>query len=155
MMKKTALSLILFFSLSGLCFSQTKEIQFRLVLTKNEAQTIAFDSYVDKDGKEILVSKDVLLSNKDIESMSVSKDVSGRYHLLIKFTDIGKNKFHDVTEKNINRQLAVMIGDKILMDSYVRETINTGRTSIPIDSLDEGEELIRSLGLTPSVQYRF
>lgn len=154
-MKKRALFLFLFFCFTHFCFAQTKEIQFRLVLTEKEAETIPFDNYIGKDGKEISAGKEVLLSNKDIESMAISKNLSKEYHLLIRFTDAGKAKSHEVMEKYSNRQLAVIVDNKDLIGRYTAAVANTGQVSLPVDSLHEGEELIRSLGFTPDVKYQF
>lgn len=155
-MKKRLFLLFLFFCFTHPCFSQTKEIQFRLVLTEKEAETIPFDNYIGKDGKEVSAGKEVLLSNKDIEGMSVSKNLSKEWHLLIKFTDAGKNRSQEVTEKYRNRQLAVIVDGKILIGCYTVGVMNTGQILIPMDSLNEGEELIKSLGFTPEdVKYQF
>ena len=142
----------LFVCFYSLCFSQTKELQFRLVLTEQESKTISFDKYIDDFGKEIFVDKEILLSNKDIKKMGIvrsNQEFPGKSIVMIIFTDSGKSKFLEVTRKNINNQLAVIVDDKVLASPYIRESIYTGWTAIPITSFKEAEELIKNLGFVP------
>jgi len=149
--KKIVFSVLFFCCLFSWCFAYANELQFRLVLTEQESKTAPFDKYIDDFGEEILVSKEILLTNSDVEKMSVLPE--GKYEepyeapmVMIYFTTSGKTKFFEATKKYINRRIAMIVGNKVSMSPYIREAIDTGWTSIPTKSLKEAEELIKNLG---------
>lgn len=151
-MKKAAFFIIVFLLFSTRCFPQTKELQFRSVLTGEESKTIAYDKYADENGKEISVNKQVLLSDKDIEQIGISKDEFGRPMAVAGFTDSGKKKYFEWSKVNIRRQLARIYAGKFLAAPYINEAQDTGFAAIPVASLSDAEALIKGLGFAPYLQ---
>lgn len=153
LMRKIIISIIIFAGLYTVCFAQTKELQFRLVLTYQESKSTPFDKYIDNSGNEILVSKNVLLSNKDIDKIGIVKGKFNEYFLIVEFNSEGKSKFFEVTRNYINRQLAQIVNDKVLSVPLVREAIDTGKCRIYFfPSFSEAETLIKKIGFAPYLQ---
>jgi len=151
-MKKIAAFSCLFLSFYTLCFSQTKVLQFRAVLTEQESQSTPFDKYIDNFGKEILVDKEVLLSNKDIDKIGIvkaSREFPNESLLVVAFTNSGKGRFFEVTKESLNKRLAIIVDDNVLTAPYIIEAIDTGQTMIPVSSFNAAEELIKHLGFAP------
>lgn len=147
--------LILFLALTQICWAQ-KEIQFRWVLTKKEEASNCFaaDTYISKNGKELSVNRDALLARSDIEKISLIRDQSGTSRLLIQLTDNGRKKYREATEKNPQRQLAVTIGDELLTDFRITRPETSGRVCLALNSMGEGERIMKSLGLSPRFEYQ-
>ncbi len=121
-------------------------------MTGDESKTIAYDKYADENGKEILVNKQVLLSDKDIEQIGISKDEFGVPLAVVGFTDSGKKIYFEWTKKNIKRQLARICAGKLLAAPYINEAQDTGFAAILVASFSDAEALIKGLGFAPYLQ---
>ncbi|MCX5714694.1 MAG: hypothetical protein NT033_07830, partial [Candidatus Omnitrophica bacterium] len=151
-MRRRTFSLTVFLLFCAYSFCQAKELQFRLVLKAEESRVTVFDKFLDGNGREILVSKKVLLSNSDIEQIGINKDEYGRSLAVIGFTDQGRKKYLDLTKKNINRQLAEIIEGTFLATYTINAAVDTGFAAVPVETLSDAEKLIKSLGFAPYLQ---
>lgn len=161
-MKETMKKTIVCFFVAFLCWTQVswaaaKEIRFRWVLSKKEAggNLFASDAYVSSDGKELDVNRDAVLSNNDIAQISLVRDQSGFCRLVIQLTPAGREKYRKATGENIDRKLAVVIADELFAVFPVKQAENTGRISLPVASADEGERIIKCLGIASRFQSEF
>jgi len=82
-------------------------------------------------GKETLpVLKKVLIDQKDLKSVRVSKDQLGHPQIEIRFTDEGKKRFADVTRDSIGKRLAIVIGGRLYSAPKIMTEISGGRAMI-------------------------
>ena len=98
-----------------------------LEVVKSLAQT-AEVKFVDEEGN-------VLISGSDIASATVSTeavDVSGlpSPHVVLNFSDEGKNKFADATEANVGKTISIMLDDEVLLSPKVNERIESNSAII-------------------------
>ncbi|MBR1884411.1 MAG: protein translocase subunit SecD [Clostridia bacterium] len=100
-----------------------------LEVVKSLAQT-AEVKFVDEEGN-------VLISGSDIASATVSTeavDVSGlpSPHVVLNFSDEGKNKFADATEANVGKTISIMLDDEVLLSPKVNERIESNSAIITL-----------------------
>ena len=75
-MKKVVIALLSFSLVATLSYAETKSLQFRLVLSQEEAESVPHDVYSfklnkSKPVKEVFVGKEVVLSNEDIKELYI------------------------------------------------------------------------------------
>ena len=163
-MKKVVLMvmvLVTSFMAVGFAATKAKDIQFRLVLSDDEAKSTASKkySYASRQGqapKEITVSNNALLSAGDIESMIVVRKEDTRlkdYPMVdIVFNKEGSQKLADISEKNLRRSIAVVIGDEVLTAPYIIYPLTRGHFMLSnwkIDTDESARKLISDMGFTP------
>lgn len=86
----------------------------------------AYLKFVDETGTE-------LLSGNDVKSARVAADTSGtgtKIVVALEFTDEGKKKFAEATEKNVGKALIIMLDDTIISAPIVNEPITDGNAII-------------------------
>ena len=81
-------------------------------------------------GKQIYISENVVLSNSDIDSASVSLGPNGQPMISIVFTKVGAKRFAEVTEQNIGKPLAILIDGELLSAPIIEESILGGKAAI-------------------------
>lgn len=100
-----------------------------------------------------VLSHNAELSGDHIKNASVAFDNKfGTVYINIEFDDEGTGQFAKLTKDNINRPLAIVLNDEILMMPYIREAILNGKSMITGDfSFDEAFQLVVNLksGLLP------
>ena len=142
-----------------LVFAKAKTIQLRVAASKDEMKTVPNQkySYVAHNGetpKDIYVSKDVVISNGDIQSMmAVSKE--GIVVIHITLTAEGTKKLTDVTAKETRKRLAVVIDNEVLTAPMILFSIKNGQFAIShwsINTAESAKKFITDLGFTPSLQ---
>lgn len=155
---KKYLFIAIFLTLCSFSFALADDIQFRLVLLPNEIQEASYDKYQDPqiEDKELFVSKEVLFSNSDIEKISIFKsplfnDVRATVH----FNSVAKEKLLDVTTKYLKRQLAVVVGDKLVTAPKLMEPLLSGEAQIVgpgLNTLKDIEDFIMRTGFAPYLE---
>ena len=163
---KKAISLMVLLAATALfavpLFAKTKSIQFRAVLSEDEAKSAAHKkySYVSHKGnqpRDLYVSDEALLSNADIDSMTVIRKentVQQKFpEIDIVFNAKGAEKLTRMSEKNIRRSIAIFIDDKVIAAPYILHPLRSGHLMISswqIDTLDAAKNLIGDLGFKPA-----
>lgn len=87
------------------------------------------------------------LTGADLTEAKVSFDgVTGKPVVLIEFNDGGEKKFAELTERNVGRQLPIILDGQVISAPVVRDKIVGGSAQITGDfSLDEAKELVIQL----------
>jgi SecD/SecF fusion protein len=80
-------------------------------------------AFVDKEGKQ-------LLSRSDIEAITSSWDKENGQKIEIKFLSNAKKVWADATRVNLNKPIAIVIGNKVFYTPVVRTTIENGLCEI-------------------------
>lgn len=142
-------------------FAKGKEMRISLVLSPEEAKTIPNTkySYVSQPkgkAKDLLVSKEVLLSEADIQGMIVITKEDTKMKELpfidIVFSPDGSKKLEKVTTDNLRKSIAIMFGDEILSAPYIIYPMAKGHIMVSHWSVDTNEEaanLVKEAGFTP------
>ncbi len=82
----------------------------------------------DKEGASTLVvKKQILLSGENLVNAQPTFDEYGRPAVSFKFDAYGGRKFGDITRKNINRQLAIVLDKKIISAPVISGAIPGGQ----------------------------
>ncbi|MFH0856880.1 MAG: protein translocase subunit SecD, partial [bacterium] len=91
--------------------------------------------------------KNTELSGKDLKSADVQFDQNtGDVQIGLEFNDEGKKLFADITERNVNKPVAIFLDGEVLSAPNVNEPIREGRAVITGKfSLDEAKKLVRDL----------
>ena len=154
------LGLVLSF-LALTCYAETKKIELRLVLEGHEIDILSYDvheylPYEKRSPKEIAVAKDTFLANADIEEIVVTRKKNTRMRLGPLLTLIFKPesavKLEDITEKYPDREIAVVMGGKVLAVLAITERIVKGRLRVfgPLLKTDEeAASIVEELGFEP------
>ncbi|MBU1043181.1 MAG: hypothetical protein KJ915_02135 [Candidatus Omnitrophica bacterium] len=89
--------------------------------------------------KEVFIDKECQLSETDIKFaraeeffFSSEKDEAQKanYALYFKFTEAGAAKVKEITGRNVNRQLAIILNGKILFIAAIREQLSIGEMQL-------------------------
>jgi len=120
-------------------------LQFRLVEDKEGPDTVAM-KLKGKD-ETLHVNKQVLLNALDVESARATHDaVRGTPNISLNFTRDGAKKFAEVTAKNVNRKLAIIVDGQLLSAPIIRTAIEGGKAIIEGDfKLKEAQELVHAI----------
>jgi SecD/SecF fusion protein len=71
-----------------------------------------------------------LLTGQDLKTANANFDQFGRAQVDMEFTPAGAKKFEDATRANVNRQLGVVLDDKVITAPNIRQAIGGGRAVI-------------------------
>ena len=125
------------------------KLEFRLV--ENDSQKLAsavkgevIEGYELKkyEDADILLREESELVGADLAESFVGFDSYGIAEVRLTFVSEGAKKFAKVTEKNVGKQLAVVLDGKIMSAPRIREPISSGQAQITGDfSLDEARLL--------------
>jgi SecD/SecF fusion protein len=84
----------------------------------------------------------VELSGSDLSDARATFDQFGRSEVSLQFTGAGGKKFADVTSKNVNRQLAVVLDGKVYTAPNIQQAITGGQAVINgLSGLDEASDI--------------
>ena len=104
-------------------------LQFRLVVP--EGSTEPADELPSISGPDRFhVLRKTLLDGSAVAQAGVDFSPDGTRRIEIQFTAAGKQHFAEITGANINRQLAVVLGGKVLSAPFIRATISGGQCQI-------------------------
>jgi len=155
--KKIFLLIGLVLILSVYSCAQKENLQFRLVLTSQEAETTAHDKYLykihkDRLPEELLVAKEVLLSDS-IDKIIIWTKPDSFPIITIKLTKRGKNKLEEITKQQLKRRIALIFENKVLIAPKIMEPIESGQIQIvtwQIKNEQEAKDFAKKLGLRDS-----
>jgi preprotein translocase subunit SecD len=120
-------------------------LQFRLVEEKEGPDTVAM-KVMGKD-ETLNVNKQVLLNALDVESAKATRERhSGSPGLSLNFTRDGAKKFAEVTAKNVNRKLAIIVDGQLLSAPVIRSRVEGGKAVITGSfTMKEAQELASAI----------
>lgn len=78
----------------------------------------------------IFVQKNVLLDGTVVQSAKVSKDSQGHVQIDVLFTDAGREKFAEISRRNIHKRLAIIVDGRPLSAPVIKTEISGGRAVI-------------------------
>ncbi len=110
--------------------------QIRPVLDPNEETDAAgFDVFSTTDSRgrveELRVSRVVVVDENDIQSATPVRDPqTGEFEVSVEFTQDGTRKFAEATGKYVGRELAIIVGGRVVSHPVVREPIRFGTCRI-------------------------
>lgn len=145
-------------------------VEFRLVHVNNYAlvsQSIEKQNFTPPVGYELLsynngvqvqklfVSKQIEMDGKNIiEAYILKSQFSNKYDIIVTLNNEGAQDFRNLTRKNIGRQLVIIVDGKILIATYIAETIKSRRLQISRDlELEEAKNIAKSLGYDDSPSF--
>jgi preprotein translocase subunit SecD len=79
----------------------------------------------------------VLLDHTALKSATVVKDKQGLPTILITLTTVGAKRFGEITERHLGKRLGIVVGGKLLVAPFVRESILGGSLEISGSFTDE------------------
>ncbi len=133
----------------------------KLIYDPETREMLVFDYEEENVEGEILVDsrtgaatlvEPVLLTGKDLAKAVAGYDSYGAIRIALSFKDEGVEKFAEVTSKNIGRNLAIVLDEKIESSPYIKVPIDDGEAEITgIDSIEEAKniEIVLQLGALP------
>ena len=153
----------IFLLLAGVSWAKTGNLQFRWVMTDDEAKQMAHDTYAfharpDQKSQDFLVGKEILLTASDIESILITRQVDAKApypRLDIFFNKDGAAKLKALTKDNLRKEIAIVWDDALLSAPYIIHPINTGHimlSSWKLDTDQKAEAFVKELGL--AVKYK-
>ncbi len=160
-MRKFILTLTVLCVATSLAFAKPKSIEFSLALPEAEAKTVPHKaySYASRQGqkpKDILVSKELLFSNADIESIIIiRKNDSAKKEFPVidlVFNKIAAEKLAVTTENNRTRSLAVIVEGKVLTAPVIILPMTKGHfmfSSWQVATDAAATQLVNDLGFSP------
>jgi preprotein translocase subunit SecD len=105
----------------------TAKLELRLVAT-NEADGFKVQTW---DGKVTMtVEKRVSLTDRDVEQVKLSKMPDGTPAIDLMFDQTAALTLEDITTKNLNRRMAILVGGKIVTAPTIKEKIEGGHMTL-------------------------
>ncbi len=99
-------------------------------------------AFVDEAGNEIVTGADI----EDAKPGEDSKSLQGKYVVRLKFNKEGTEKFAKGTEENLNKRIAILYNDTVLIAPVVNSVINGGEAVITgLTSFDEADKLASNI----------
>ncbi|WP_299430075.1 protein translocase subunit SecD [uncultured Meiothermus sp.] len=139
---------------------QTARLEFRIVNQGAQGTTVAQINAILRDaglsGAELTARRaeleqglfkltdlgPPLLTGTDLRTANASFDQFGRPQVDMEFTAEGAQKFEEATRANVNRQLAVVLDDKVFTAPNIRQAIGGGRAVIEgLASVQESSDI--------------
>ncbi|MBI5384562.1 MAG: DUF1573 domain-containing protein [Verrucomicrobia bacterium] len=75
---------------------------------------------------KLRVSNEVLLTQADVDQASVGRTFGGGAQVVVKLTSLAAARFAEITQKNVNRQLAIIFDGRLLTAPVIRTPITGG-----------------------------
>ena len=112
---------------------------------KYKYSVISFSTKPD-DWKAALGKSGTALTGKYFKRAEVTSDQGMNYAVSIEFNDEGAKLFEEITERLVNKPLAIFVGGELISSPTVREKISAGKAQISGNfSLDQANQLARDL----------
>lgn len=118
---------VLYLAIAGFLYSygnqkwdeNTKPVKlsFKLVKDASDVNNLIFDD-------------EVLIQNTDIADAYVALDAFGERYIHVSMTRSGTKKFTNITKKNINKQIAIILDGKTISAPIIKEPITGGQAQI-------------------------
>jgi preprotein translocase subunit SecD len=81
---------------------------------------------------------------------SVTRDGQDRQTVVVEFDKADASKFGDVTGKALEKQLAILLGGKVISAPVVKEPLTGGKVAFAFGTASEAEKVATELGASPS-----
>ncbi len=82
-------------------------------------------------GIKVPFDEEDLITNANIEKLAIEKDArTGELVLMVYFDIEGKEKFEELTSKNLNKQIAIVLNEQVVSAPLVRSVITEGVVQI-------------------------
>lgn len=161
-MKILSLSLLILLIFQSAAFPSQEMIDFRLAYDREKKDTVFFH---DKDICPIYVEKKSVLKTSDLkraavviknETLSILSDPevqkaivsipNPQVYLELLFNNQGKDKFANVTSKNIGNRIAIFIDGKIIMAPKIMNKVADGKAMITTAyTEDEAKDIVKRI----------
>jgi len=153
--------LVLVYAMTTVCFAKAKQADFRLTVKAEEAASVPHDVYKysiskNRPAKDLLVNKQTVLSNPDIEKVTISKKggPGSRPNAFVNiyFNPAGTAKLESITKSGIGRQLALVVDNKVIDAPMIVMTMKSGRYAVKTDVFDTDDKavaFVKDLGFKP------
>lgn len=131
---KILLSLILII-LAVKIYSQEKQIETGFYIVEPHDSCIAggMNHIVVFSSDTLCLQQNPVIKLKDMDLCIIdSTEINGDelYSLNIKLKDKSSKKFRQITEENVGKKLAIVIGNKVVMAPVLRDPITNGRMTV-------------------------
>ena len=143
--------------------AKTKYVEFRKVLTQEEAKTdktktkYSFVPNRSQKPKEVFVDGDALLTSADIDRIVIIRKEQNIYQGLpivdMIFTARGADKLSRITSDNIRRELAILVDGELFSTPFIVHPLTHGHyllTNWKIATNQQAEQFAKDLGFTPA-----
>ena len=102
--------------------------------------------YYERDGRPILVKKDIVLTGDYITDAQPGFDSNGQAAVHVNLDGRGARIFRDVTRENVGKRMAILLIEKgkteVVTATVIREEIGGGRVQITgMDSVQESKDV--------------
>jgi preprotein translocase subunit SecD len=126
--------------------SKSQIVQMRLVLDKpstdSEQMVLVHKNGENSTNEPLPVQKRTLLDQTALKSAKVIIDPLGHPEIEIKFTKAGQKQFAELTRKNIDKRLAIVIDGRVYSAPIIRSEVAGGIAKIAGSfSKQEAEQL--------------
>jgi len=100
--------------------------------------------------------KGSLLSGRDLESVTFSQDKTSVYwHIDFSFKKAAIKTWSDITKRNINKSIAIVIDDKVICAPVLRSVIESGKCSITGNFTENDVKLFTAFGNYGELHFSF
>ena len=125
---------------------QTALLEFAIVNDKNNSKSVAeLNKAIEKGEKpfdKTLMTGDAISNASGGFTESQQNTIGSQYEVTMKFTSQGAGNFGDITSKNVNKRLAVILDDKVMTAPTIQTAITDGNAVITgMESLDEAKRV--------------
>jgi len=143
---------------------ERENLEVRLVIEQHKSENIPFEKFPYTSNKQLFVSKRAILTNRDYCDAVITRTknikVPANFFPLIKIKlkESAAKRFEKFTSDNIERQIAVIYGKKVLMAPFIMGVIpkQYGKIVISCREIandDEAVEFVKKMGFTPKFEY--
>ena len=161
-MKKIAIVMITLL-ITAYCVSPAlakgKNIQFQMILPQDSKATGVKYKFVSKkgqSGEDLMVGKDVLFSNDDIDTIIITakdENALSNFPLIdIRFKQEAALKLKELTTKNTKERLAIIVDKEIITAPFILFPLTRGRIQFStwkIPTNEEAQKFVSALGFNP------
>lgn len=161
-MRKIFLAGIFLLVGATLVCAKAKDIKFCLTYTQEEAKSAharksSVVAHPGEKPRDVFVAPEPFLSSKDIQSMVITRKEEtpdkDYPRIDVIFTEEGARILKEVTEKNVRKTVAIVIGKEVFMTPYIVFPLAKGRMFLitwKISTDEEAQKFVSDLGFTPT-----
>lgn len=91
------------------------------------------------------INNNLIISNKDVDSVEIQHDSSTGYYLLVSLNEEGRSKMAKGTLDNIGNPLHIKVNNEIISSPMVNQQIDAEKFVISFDSEEEARSIMESL----------
>ncbi|HDZ86225.1 MAG TPA: protein translocase subunit SecD, partial [Actinobacteria bacterium] len=125
---------------------QTALLEFAIVKDEHNSKSVAeLNKMLEKGEKPLgkaLMRGDAISNASGGFAQSQQNSIGNKYEVTMKFTSKGAQAFGDITSKNVNKSLAIILDNKIMTAPNIQTAITDGNAVIEgMESLDEAKRV--------------